>query len=70
MSVGALGGVQRGITGAAVLPMGYEYCSHPLPFGMSILSHPFPLDGVIFCLRVGNGVGKAKGTHGVYSVSP
>ena len=31
--MGALDGVQWGITGAAVLPMGYEYCSHPLPWG-------------------------------------
>lgn len=27
--VGALDGVQWGSTGAVVLPMGYEYCSHP-----------------------------------------
>lgn len=28
------------------------------------------IDGVIFCLRAGNGAGKEKGTCGVYSVSP
>ena len=30
--VGALDGVRGGSTGAVVLPMGYEYCSHPLPW--------------------------------------
>lgn len=38
--VGALDGVRGGSTGAVVLPMGYEYCSHPLPWGCPVASLP------------------------------
>ena len=38
--MGALDGVRGGSTGAVVLPMGYEYCSHPLPWGCPVASLP------------------------------